>query len=131
MAKSIRKPAARRKRPYRARRKKGRRVLLGTIGFVVIVALSLSVLQYINKKIVRDEKKVRITEEELNQKIEGIDERLNKIFSEIGLKKSEIVAKKSNWKKEGDIRWQYKEVSIKTDQTRKVEEFNDKFFKLS
>ena len=72
MAKSKRKPVARKKRVYRAKKKKGGRVLLGTISFIVIVVLSLMALQFINKTISRDADNVRISEEELNEEIEKI-----------------------------------------------------------
>jgi polysaccharide deacetylase 2 family uncharacterized protein YibQ len=131
LAKSKKKPVSRRKRAYRAKRKKGRRVLLGTISFIIIVVLSLMALQFINKKIARDAKNVRISEEELNEDIEKIDGILNKIFSEIGLKKREITGKKNVRRKKGDINWEYKEVFIKTDRTSKIEKFNEKFSNLS
>jgi len=131
LAKSKKKPIPRRKRVYRAKKKKGGRVLLGTVSFIIIFALSLMALQFINKKITRDSKKVRISEEELNEEIEKIDGKLNEIFSEIGLKKSEIVSKGTDRRKEGGISWKYKKVSIKTDQISKIEKFNDKFSNLS
>lgn len=131
MAKSKRKPVARKKRVYRAKKKKGGRVLLGTISFIVIVVLSLMALQFINKTISRDADNVRISEEELNEEIEKIDTKLNEIFSEIGLKKREIISKKNDRRKKGDIKWEYKEVSIKTDQIGKIEKFNEKFSNLS
>ncbi len=104
MAKSKRKPVARKKRVYRAKKKKGGRVLLGTISFIVIVVLSLMALQFINKKIARDADNVRISEEELNEEIEKIDRKLNEIFSEIGLKKREIISKKNDRRKKDDRR---------------------------
>ena len=131
MAKSKRKPVARKKRVYRAKKKKGGRVLLGTISFIVIVVLSLMALQFINKKIARDADNVRISEEELNEEIEKIDRKLNEIFSEIGLKKREIISKINDRRKKGNIKWEYKEVSIKTDQIGKIEKFNEKFSNLS
>lgn len=131
MAKSKRKPVRRNKKVYRAKRKKGRRVLLGTISFIVIVCISLAVLQFINKKIVRDISNLRINEEELSEEIDNIDGKLNMIFSDIGLKKREIVDNKKERRNKGDIHWEYKEVSITTDQSTKINKFNERFSKLS
>ncbi|NIP39208.1 MAG: divergent polysaccharide deacetylase family protein [Candidatus Dadabacteria bacterium] len=131
MAKSKRRPAPKRKRVYRARKKKGSRVLLATVGFIVIVALSLVALQFINKKISRDESGVRVSEEELGMEIEKIDSRLNQLFSEIGLKKSEIISRKNEKRAKDDISWDYKEVTIITGKADKINKFNDQFTNLA
>ena len=131
MAKSKRRPAAKRKRVYRARKKKGSRTLLATLSFVIIVTLSLAALQYINKNISRDDNTARITEEELGGEIKKIDSKLNEIFSEIGLKSYEVISKNSDKRAKDKISWDYKEVEIRTDKRDKVKSFNEKFKSLS
>ncbi|HSG30927.1 MAG TPA: divergent polysaccharide deacetylase family protein [Thermodesulfobacteriota bacterium] len=131
MARSKKRPAPKRKRVNRARKNKGKRVILATFSFIVLVAITLAALNLINSGISRDESRVRITEDELSSEIKKIDSRLNEIFSEIGLKKAEIISKNNYKRNKDDINWDYKEVSIKTDNTDKFNKFNKKFASLT
>jgi len=118
-------------RPYRKRartltgkkKNKGRNILYAIAGFVIFVFLSILALHYINKNLHRTISGPRITEEELNGSITALDKELNKTISQAGFIKSEIVNKKVYIKSYKDLKWQFKDVKIVTDNSEKLDKF--------
>ncbi|NIT13524.1 MAG: hypothetical protein GTN99_04555, partial [Candidatus Dadabacteria bacterium] len=131
MAKSKKRPVRRNRRVNRVKKNKGKRVLFATISFIAVVLLSLVALQYLNKNIQRDTGLNRISQDELSEEIEKIDDKLNKIFADIDLRRNEIISKEVDKRAIDDINWEYKQVSIKTDEAQKIKKFNDGLERLA
>lgn len=131
MATSKKRPATRKKRVYRAKRKKGARALHGVLIFIAVVVLSILALKYIDTDTKTKKATTRISEEELNLRIKEVDGKLNDVFSDIGIKKYELIRKKVDSKVKDGVRWDFKQVVIKTDDESKLADFKNRFQKLS
>jgi len=131
LARSKKRPATPKKRVYRAKRKKGARTLHGVLLFVAVVVISILVLKYIDTDTKTKKATTRISEEELNLRIKEVDGKLNNIFSDIGIKKYELISKKVDSKVKDGVRWDFKQVVIKTDKQSKLADFKNRFQNLS
>ena len=124
MAKSKKRPYRKKARTLSAKKKhKTRYILFGTAGFILFIILSILALRYFEYNLKRTTQGIRITQEELDSSISDVDKKLNALVSKAGFVKSEIADKNLTERSYKDLNWQFKDVTIITANSDKLDNF--------